>query len=478
MNLEGVALKLLLTEQDKDKALEAYSALRPEYLSEAFKCVFKAIEDFYDTQGYVPSLNELALYRGRDTRTTVAVSSISLIETDGIDIYFAIDELANQYAQNLTLELFESVLNKISIMDRHELMGAISELPLKLEDSIKDPEGVVTLNDVDVFEEPEDMAARRFPSGISNQLDAETGGFYLEDLILFGGKRGSGKSIVVANLCRNQQLEGNVSIFITIEMTAKETMQRILSMSTGVPFSRIKLGTLTADDKLLLAKYLASRYEGGEQLLAETLEANSGVILDFRLFESRLKRECEEKEEGRIVIIDEREPTLAFIDTKIASLKARYGDKLKLVVVDYVNQVKINHLATDMYDWKDQVNVSKGLKNLARKHGVTVASPFQMDANGEARFAKGLLDACDAAYLIKVDDKDSGHILFVTSKSRSADDGGSYRVTMDWICLRIDPREVVMPEEPDEQDKDEVPTPKKKKPSSKPKEETAELELR
>lgn len=477
MNLEGVALKLLLTEQDKNKALSAYSALRPEYLSEAFKSVFKATTDFYDTQGYVPSLSELALYRGRDTKISAAVSSISLIETDGIDIYFAIDELANQYAQNITLELFENVLNKISIMDRHELIEIVSEIPMKLEDSLQETEGVYTMDNMDIFEDPEDMAGRRFASGISNQLDAETGGFYLEDLILLGGKRGSGKSIVAANLCMNQSRDGFVSVFVTIEMTAKETMQRIMSMQTGVPFSRIKLGTVTADDKLLMAKYVSSRYEGGIEFLNQVLEEH-GEILNFRQFEANLKKNRKEIDEGKIVIIDDREPTLATLDTRIAALKARYGDKLKLVVVDYVNQVKLNHSSDDMYDWKDQVSVSKGLKNLARKHGVCIVSPFQMDANGEARFAKGLLDACDAAYLIKVDDKSSGHIVFVTSKARSANDEGSYRVTMDWDTLRVDPREVVL-EENEAEDEAELPTPvRKKKPSSKPKEDAAELELR
>jgi replicative DNA helicase len=477
MNLEGVALKLLLTEQDKNKALSAYSALRPEYLSEAFKSVFKATTDFYDTQGYVPSLNELALYRGRDTKISAAVSSISLIETDGIDIYFAIDELANQYAQNITLELFENVLNKISIMDRHDLMEVVSEIPQKLEDSLQETEGVFTMDNMDIFEAPEDMANRRFASGISNKLDAETGGFYLEDLILLGGKRGSGKSIVAANLCRNQSRDGFVSVFVTIEMTAKETMQRIMSMQTGVPFSRIKLGTITAEDKLRMAEYIASRYEGGSEFLAQVLK-EEGTILDFRMFEARLKTSRREIDEGKIVIVDDREPTLASLDTRVASLRARYGDKLKLVVVDYVNQVKLNHSSEDMYDWKDQVSVSKGLKNLARKHGVCVVSPFQMDANGEARFAKGLLDACDAAYLIKVDDKESGHIVFVTSKARSADDGGSYRVSMNWESLQVDPREVIL-EEDTAGATDEMPTPaKKKKPNSRPKEDAAELELR
>lgn len=475
MNLEGVALKLLLTEQDKEKALSAYSALRPEYLSEAFKSVYKAITDFYDTQGCVPSLNELALYRGRDTKTSAAVSSISLIETEGIDIYFAIDELANQYAQNVTLELFESVLDKVSIMDRHELSSIVAEIPLKLEEAIKDSEGVYTLDDISIFEEPEDLASRRFASGISNQLDAETGGFYVEDLILLGGKRGSGKSIIAANLCSNQSRDGFVSVFVTIEMTAKETMQRMLSMQSGVPFSRIKLGTVTPDDKMAMAKFLASRYEGGTEFLEKTIQ-EFGQIIRFGQFEVELKKACKEKEEGKIIIIDDREPTLATLDTRISSLKSRYGDLLRLVVVDYVNQVKLDHKSDDMYDWKDQVSVSKGLKNLARKHGVCVVSPFQMDANGEARFAKGLLDACDAAYLIIVEDKESGHIKLVTSKARSADDGGSYRVGMDWLTLRVDPREVIL-EESEAGEEAEMPLPKKKKPS-KPKEDSAELELR
>lgn len=474
MNLEGVTLKLLLTEQDKDVALAAYSALRPEYLSEAFKSVFKAVTDFYDSQGYVPSINELALYRGRDTRTTAAISAIQLIETDGIDINFAINELANQFAQNTTLELFEKVLDKISLMDRHELLEHVASIPLKLEDCMQEADGVFTLNNLDVFEPPEDLAARRFPSGISNQLDSSTGGFYLEDLILLGGKRGSGKSLVAANLCANQSREGNVSVYITIEMTAKETLDRMLSMLTGIEFSKFKQGTLTPQDKEKLADYLASRYEGGAELLAKFRDEFGGSF-NYQMFEAKLKRECSEKEDGKIIILDNREPSLAWIDTKIAGIRSRYGSKFKLAVVDYVNQVKLTASAEDMYDWKDQVSVSKGLKNIARKHGVTVVSPYQIDDSGEARFSKGLLDACDAAYLIKAgSDKENGDLSFITAKSRSADDTGIFRVKMQWAILLIDPREVTLEEETEDRQEEKV-LPRKKKAI---KESPAELELR
>ena len=84
------------------------------------------------------------------------------------------------------------------------------------------------------------------------------------------------------------------------------------------------------------------------------------------------------------------------------------------------------------------------MKDLARKHDIVLVSPYQIDDAGEARFAKGLLDAADIALLMEAHDKDTQSISFETTKIRG---GGDMHFTcpMDWDSLRISPQSIEKP---------------------------------
>jgi hypothetical protein len=99
--------------------------------------------------------------------------------------------------------------------------------------------------------------------------------------------------------------------------------------------------------------------------------------------------------------------------------------------VDYVNQIVVEGM--DQFEWKTQVVVSKRLKELARKHEVVMVTPYQIDATGEARFAKGLLDAADIAMTLKAHE---GAISFNTTKIR----GGpsmQFASPINWSTLKL-----------------------------------------
>lgn len=442
MNVEGVTLKLLLHEVDKEKALAAYADLRPDYFSNSFKSVLKHIKDFYECNSHIPELRELEVFRSRDRKTLSSLASLELIDTKGVELELAIEELANQHAQNLGLDLIDSILDDITMMDRYELLDKLASVPLRLEEQLTNQNTVFSIKTLPVFKKPEDFALTKIASGICDAWDNETGGYYRQDLVLFGGKRGSGKSLVCANLVANQHKQGNVSIYCSIEMTADETLLRILGILAGVDALRIKKNELTKDDIFKLAEKMGSLFVGGEELFKEHFHANPEPDI-FKYQEELYK--LDEKDEGRIIIIDDQEMTLSSIDTKVTTYKAKYGDKLALVIVDYLNQLVLEDNA-DMYDWKPQILVAKGLKNIARKNDVCVVSPYQMDDNGATRFAKGILDPADIAQLINILDRDSGAIEFETTKARSSNDTIKNIVTMDWATLSIDPTAVSLAE--------------------------------
>jgi hypothetical protein len=144
-----------------------------------------------------------------------------------------------------------------------------------------------------------------------------------------------------------------------------------------------------------------------------------------------------------MIIIDDRALTLTSLDLHLGKLKAKFGDKFKMAIVDYVNQIVIE--GASQFDWQPQIIISKKLKELARKYDIVMVSPYQIDATGEARFAKGILDAADIALIMEAHDKDTSAISFETTKIRGAKEM-HFTSGINWDSLRISPHSVDKPQ--------------------------------
>ena len=83
---------------------------------------------------------------------------------------------------------------------------------------------------------------------------------------------------------------------------------------------------------------------------------------------------------------------------------------------------------------------------MAQEYETMVFSPYQTDATGEARFAKGILDAADAAYSLNAWSQEDNCMTFSCQKMRS-NQMKDFTSEMDWETLRIGPRSVLNPEE-------------------------------
>ena len=137
----------------------------------------------------------------------------------------------------------------------------------------------------------------------------------------------------------------------------------------------------------------------------------------------------------------------------LAKIKAELDKKVKalnvgVILVDYINQVKRSAIPSrsGQYDWTEQIEVSKALKSMAQEYECTVISPYQTDASGEARFAKGILDAADAAYALETYDHEDACITFNCMKMRSAAQL-SFTSKMDWETMKIGPESAMSPAE-------------------------------
>ena len=144
-----------------------------------------------------------------------------------------------------------------------------------------------------------------------------------------------------------------------------------------------------------------------------------------------------------MIIIDDRALSLTSLDLHLGKIKAKFGDRFTVAVVDYLNQIVVE--GASQFDWQPQIIISKKLKELARKYDIVMVSPYQIDATGEARFAKGILDAADIALTMDAHEKDTGALTFSTTKIRGGREM-TFTSPINWDSLRISPQSIEEPE--------------------------------
>lgn len=438
MNIEGAALKLLLTVENRDEALDAFSELSPEYFSKGSKTLYDSIVSYYSRYGIVPTTAQLLVFQHRNTAMKNSIMSVDNIDVESLELDMVVDELKNQYAHIEALNLISKFVHNSITMGREELVESLAEIPLEVEAKMQETFKVGTAANTNFFKSKEEHSVNQILSGISDSWDYEAGGYFIEDLVLIGGRRGGGKSLVCANMVCSQHEQGNPSIYFTIEMTKEEVLGRIICMLAGISANRYRKNELTEEEIAKGAKVLASLFVDGDEVYEKYFGA--GGTKSPLEFQRELQRTKKEKDEGRIIIIDDPNLSLATIDSKVNTYKRIYGTKLKLVCVDYLNQVKTgNTNDVDMYDWKAQIFISKSLKALGRKYKLCMVSPYQIDATGEARMSKGILDAADIAQIIH---KSDDIITFENTKARGVKEGSKHKVMLCPVHLRIDPKEV------------------------------------
>jgi len=433
MDCSAIVLNKLLTERN----LDIWSRLKLVFLDPAFSSLYSAISKYYDNYSSIPSFDELelTLREGPALRT---LATLKLAENPDISSEVAINALIDQYTQNEAVKLLDKFIDKLPVYDSQEIKENLSTIVLTLEDKTLTTEGVYNMADIMLFKNAEELARDRVHLGFNNTFDATLAGVARQELILIGGKRGSGKSICSSNIAVSQYESGNTSVIFTIEMIAHEVLERNLSILADVNHQDLKQNKMTDDDLLKVIKARASMFQSADDLVEEFKRTR-----DKFKFEQKLVRERVLKPDNQMIIIDDRALTVTSLDLHLGKLKSKFGDKLTVCVVDYLNQIVME--GASQYDWQPQIEVSKKLKNLARKYDLVMVSPYQIDATGEARFAKGILDAADIALVMEAHEKEKGALTFNTTKIRGAREM-VFTSPINWDTLRISPQTIDTPE--------------------------------
>jgi replicative DNA helicase len=184
------------------------------------------------------------------------------------------------------------------------------------------------------------------PTGFAD-LDRLLGGLQPSDLIIIAARPGVGKSSLATTIAGNAALKSNsvVAIF-TLEMSAEQLVQRMISSHTGIDSQRLRLG----------------RLEDGEWVQFTRV---SGTLSEAAIF-----------------IDDSPSPSPMEIRTKARRLAAEYD--LDLIVVDYLQLMQAGERRSE--NRVQEISyISRALKALARELNVPVLALSQLSRAVEAR---------------------------------------------------------------------------------------------
>ncbi|MFN3763134.1 MAG: replicative DNA helicase, partial [Anaerolineae bacterium] len=185
------------------------------------------------------------------------------------------------------------------------------------------------------------------PTGFID-LDKLLGGLQKSDLIIVAARPGMGKTSFCLSVARNAARMGKHVAIFSLEMSAEQVVQRLVSAETGIDAQRLRLGQLREEEWPLLVQA-------------------TGVLSELPIF------------------IDDTPAISALqLRTKARRIHAEYG--LDLIVVDYLqlmtSDVRVENRVQEVS------YISRMLKSLARELDVPLLAVSQLSRAVEQRTDK------------------------------------------------------------------------------------------
>ena len=434
MNIASALIKQVLTLQD----FQTWSVTHKQYLPTEYHGLYKIIDKHCEDFHKMPTIEDLK-FEIRDSGTREKLYAIEAVEVDA-DPHMLLEYLKNEYTQKEILDSLEDyVENSVAFENAQESVNHLHQIVLDIEDKVDLEDPQESMQRIELFEPEEDLA-KYMKLGLNEEYDYEIQ-FSPRDLVMVGGRRGAGKSVICANIANAVYASGKSAMYFTIEMDSRSILQRCCSIATEVPFARLRTQNLSVTEWEKVANWWAARYVDGQDRLKDYR-----IHRDFNKLHTSLKSQHELLPTQQLDVVYDPALTLSKIRAELDKKVKPLG--VGVIIVDYINQVKRSSLPSrgGQYDWTEQIEVSKALKSMAQEYDCTVFSPYQTDASGEARFAKGILDAADAAYSLETWDHEDACITLNCVKMRSAS-MKSFTSVVDWDSLKIGPESAMTPKE-------------------------------
>lgn len=411
---------LLLKEIAETQDVELLLKTEPKwFLEKKASNLYSFLRKYYNNYNKIPTVEELiALNKGKE-----------LLELPKTNLKnYLLENLIDRYNKNTLYEKLYKAIEDSEDMSFAEVTDTLSEIFLGMSEEINSEEEVVKAGEVIAQE-----TLRKKPLGLG-QFDIVNKGMAPSELMLLGGHRGTGKSILALNLgLFNFNVNKESVALISLEMRKEEVLSRIDSIISGVEAIRILTNDLTLDEyyKIYTARAKTFRDKSTPEFEKFKGAIESGAPLN--VVESLYKQIP--FKENKFLVIDSMSASMSKIHYNLIKAKQRYN--ISLAIVDYLNII-VDTNSNDLYDWKSQTMKSNNLKTFARTMGLKIVAPFQTSEEGAVKYAKSIEDPVDYSIIFKKKDSSSNILNLYTSKIRNGQHL-RFNLQLDPKTLRVSP---------------------------------------
>lgn len=333
--------------------------LKPEeFYREEHRCIFRAIVSL-NSQGVVPDVLTIAdeLTRTGEIKKVRRDYLFALIDyeftTARVDKYVKMIKESAQRRQ--LIRMGEELVDEAGDEGK-ELTEVMSALEAKMmaataNDAAKSTD-LNTLLETTFNEARQRRKTGGQLLGVSTglkQLDNLTCGLKKTDLLILAARPSMGKTALALNIALNASRKVPVGIF-SLEMSAGQLGQRILSMTSGVDISDIATGKFDDADEEMMMMSLAGVYD-----LQKYVEIDDGTM------------------------------TIAELRMRARRMKRKYD--VGLIVIDYI-QLIIGDKSYKGNRVQEVSDISRQLKALAKELEVPVLALSQLNRGAELRADK------------------------------------------------------------------------------------------
>lgn len=191
---------------------------------------------------------------------------------------------------------------------------------------------------------------KRVASGLKDLDTLLNGGYTGGQLVLIAGRPGMGKTALLLTKTLNMMQDGRSVLFFSLEMTAREVAQRLISQLSGIDVGRLQSGKLTADEWTKHADAV-SRLSEMRDLL---------TVIDLPAIKIGHVRQLVRREYAR--------------------------NKRDVVMLDYIQLAEADDKKQNRYQEVGQI--SRGLKALAKEVDTPILAAAQLSRAPEQRSNK------------------------------------------------------------------------------------------
>ncbi len=225
-----------------------------------------------------------------------------------------------------------------------------------------------------------DNRLRGVPTGFS-QLDNILSGLQKSDFVILGARPSFGKTSLALDIARNSAARNFTVGVFSLEMSADQVIDRIISSQARVPLWRLRTGRINDD-------------------------------LEFELIQKALN----DLSKMQIFVDDTPSPTILQIRSMARKLQLEHG--LDLLIVDYLQLIMPRTSSNSIV--QQVTEISRGLKTLSRELNVPVLAVSQLSRAVDQREIKipRLSDLRESGSL----EQDADVVMFLYKKDRGGMD--------------------------------------------------------